>query len=295
MFATGSQSGMVWPLAEHGDKCRQTFPRNAALGAGLLGPGLALATFALIGRCAAQDALPATSVVSVGQDLVVSIADQGHMTSASVRSGIVLNLEALSESAAVLQGGPSSQILTELDCRQRQARTLSFRVFSAPRQSGDVVSRPTQFVWSPILAGTYLFEIADRLCQKPAGPPPPVRPTAATELRLRPVKLEPSGVATPNPAQAPPSFVQLYASDRAELAAAHYDQVITRKLALPRGASIYVEDATVRGRIIHRLRAGPFATREEAVGFCQGVRHTPGLEGPSAQGCFVAPAPAPRS
>lgn len=293
MVKTGSQSAMVEPFAEGGKGNRQTFRRKVALGSAWL--GLALAMFVLIGRSAADDAVRATSVVSVGQDLVVSIADQGHMTSASVRSGIVLNLEALSESAAALQGGPSSQILTELDCHQRQARTLSFRVFSAPRQSGEVVSRPTQFVWSPILAGTYLFEIADRLCQRPATPPPPALPSPTTGLRLRPAKLEPSGVAPQNLAQAPPSFVQLYASDSAEQAAAHYDQVIARKLALPEGASIYVEDATVRGRILHRLRAGPFATREAAVGFCHDIRHAPGLEDASAQGCFITPAPAPRS
>jgi hypothetical protein len=226
---------------------------------------------------AAKPVVGENGVVSVGQDVMVTLVDGGRTVLNDNEMSLVLNVDALSQDLQDFIGGKSARVVAKISCRDRQISTQSMVVFDQAHAAG--AGRPKavapEFAKPP--PGSYGADILETYCAKPAAAPAPTTPTPTMPT---PTASSSGPVAAPAAqVQDPPRSglrngysVQLVSSP----SPTETDKILARlKSELPfwpSGRRGYVTTAQVRGAAYYRGRLNGFDTYAQAAEFCSKVQ-----------------------
>lgn len=109
-------------------------------------------------------------------------------------------------------------------------------------------------------------------------PVPKAKPETVTTAARQPTAREAAPVRQrPAPATVPPAasgthVVQVGAFDSNQAALDYFDGLSERLAGLLSGKRPDIQQATVKGRVYHRLRIGPFSSRADASGYCNRLK-----------------------
>ncbi len=245
----------------------------------------------MIRRTVAWTGLPARSIVAFGDGVAVAILggwQPGRRT--NMVSGLPLRAEVVDEATAASLGWRSMRATVDIDCDHRRDMVKEMVVFDDHDLKGQS-SRPTlPTTWGQPDRLAYLGGVIAAVCQgvKPAGSPepselakstvtspPPVvsrRPTTApapTPAKVRGAVASIAPIPSREPRAAAGPVVQIAAGGSEEGARHALQALQAPGLA---GLTREVQKATKDGKPLYRAVIGGFASRGDAVSFCQALQ-----------------------
>ena len=267
-----------------------------------------------ITSAAAENAILQMKTIATGQDVEVKADTLEHTLNDGQVHGLHLILNATSTALETILGGKSAQALVDADCTTGRILTRSLTVFEEPDAAGPSHPRPVARNWAAAPAGTYGADVIAAFCRPVTAaaaspisaavqPTQPVvsqvskAPTAvasaaaASQVRatstpapLPPASAEPIKSDVPGPsatipeasthAFANPFVVQLVSAPSEAEAKRLMARLRTRLDIWPADSTAYVVRGEVRGMARYRGRLDGFASRADAVAFCDKVRAT---------------------
>ena len=262
---------------------------------------------AIAAEVATKPVVGENGVISVGQDVMVTLVEGGRTAFNNDEMSLVLNLDALSQDLQDFIGGKSARVVAKIDCRDRQISTQSMVVFDQPHAAGAGRPKAVSSGFAKPPTGSYGADILETYCAKPmtvaeatqpAAPisrsspqpamlnvalsvPPAtfVAPKAPTALKASPPVPAPGSAVAQGNVQHDRSgssvaggfIVQLVSSS----SSVETDRILNRLRSelpfWPAGRSGYVAAAQVRGAAEYRGRLDGFQTRAQAAEFCNKV------------------------
>ena len=256
---------------------------------------------------AAKPVVGENGVISVGQDVMVTLVDGGRSALKNDEMSLVLNLDALSQDLQDFIGGKSARVVAKIDCRDRQISTQSMVVFDQPHAAGAGRPKAVSSGFAKPPAGSYGADILETYCAKPATIADATQPAAPVSRSSTPPPMLNVALSVPPPtlvaprAPTPPAaapvattsglavskgdeprdrarsgmdggfIVQLVSSS----SSVETDRILTRLRSQlpfwPAGRSGYVAAAQVRGAAYYRGRLDGFQTHAQAAEFCNKV------------------------
>eukprot|EP01037_Dinobryon_pediforme_P017331 gene17331-17522_t len=256
---------------------------------------------------AAKPVVGENGVISVGQDVMVTLVDGGRTALKNDEMSLVLNLDALSQDLQDFIGGKSARVVAKIDCRDRQISTQSMVVFDQPHAAGAGRPKAVSSGFAKPPAGSYGADILETYCARPTTFADTTQPSTPVSRSSTPppmlnvaLSVPPTTLVTPR-APTPPAAAPVSANpgpavskgdeprDRARSGAeggyivqlvsssssVETDRILTRlKSQLPfwpAGRNGYVAAAQVRGAAYYRGRLDGFQTHAQAAEFCDKV------------------------
>ena len=254
---------------------------------------------------AAKPVVGENGVISVGQDVMVTLVDGGRTALKTDEMSLVLNLDALSQDLQEFMGGKSARVVARIDCRERQISTQSMVVFDQAHAVGAGRPKAVSSSFAKPPPGSYGADILETYCAKPTtlagtattpatisrpSPQPPmlnvalsVPPASIAVPKAPAAPVPPPPTPSPAAAQAAPGrdharptsesgfVVQLVSSP----SSVETDKILARLRSQlpfwPAGRNGYVASAQIRGSAYYRGRLDGFETRGQATEFCSKV------------------------
>lgn len=224
-----------------------------------------------------------------------AVAMVGRAPAAGGRTEVRLWAVALTPEAASRSGVLAWEMRLEVDCRTGQARTGATTGFaSRTARTNGIPLAPGEAAWRKPQAGTALDSAWRAVCDRNFRPPlapgqaritpgVPLRPSLPPPQAPAPPATPPTAARAPprpTPAATPPAPPRARGSASVQVVSSAAEADARQKLASLRrrfggaleGIEARVEPARVQGRAVYRGVFTGFASRREALAFCQTLK-----------------------